>query len=775
VAERERGPDATLVRITRWVRERDPGLSALRRAGRAAIIAPLVFAFALNVLDNPTVATFAAFGTVSMLLFVDFTGPVAVRLESQAGLVVGGLVLVCIGTLASGSVWTATAAMVVVGFGVLFAGIVSSVLAGASTAVLVGFILAVTLPGSVDTIPERLFGWLLAGAASLIGILVLWPAPTREPLRMSAAQACSLLGQRLRAEVECSRQQYGAGQVARRSAAASAATAAVTALRSSFFSSAHRPGGLSTEARLLVRIVDQIVWLDKVLDRMPMGDIPTPTDTAIGDVNLAAAALMERSGAALSSGTDGDPDELERDLERLRTSRRTMERAVTVMLPGRKHDAGPGFVSSLRPSFRAHEMSFATSAIATNIRLAVAASRRSWVDRLLGRQPTGVPSAGAAARRRLAAHLEPHSVWLHNSVRGAAGLGLAVLVAELAAVGHSFWVVFGTLAVLRSNALSTGQSALRVLLGTAFGIVIGSGVILLVGPHPGVYWALLPFAIAFTGFAPAAFSFAAGQAGFTMTLLILVNIVQPVGWKIGLVRAEDIALGCAVSLVVGALFWPRGAVTALCRELGEAFTAAAQYFGGAIEYGVTRCDHQVPAAPTPETERFDAAAAARRLDDAFRSFLAERGTAEVRVGDANALITTVAVLRLTGDAIVDLWDRDEDPPIGDRARARLGILDSGQHLVGWYERTAQAMTGTGVVPDPLDGDVDADARLLAAIRRDLAGQDGRGTTTAIKMIWTADHIDALRRVQADIVDAARATAMRKASRRSWLTGRRPAR
>ena len=98
--------------------------------------------------------------------------------------------------------------------------------------------------------------------------------------------------------------------------------------------------------------------------------------------------------------------------------------------------------------------------------------------------------------------------------------------------------------------------------------------------------------------------------------------------------------------MVGALFWPRGAVTALCRELGEAFTAAAQYLGAAIEYGVTRCDHQVPAAPTPETETFDAAAAARRLDDAFRSFLAERGTAEVRVGDANALITTVAVLRL---------------------------------------------------------------------------------------------------------------------------------
>ena len=44
-----------------------------------------------------------------------------------------------------------------------------------------------------------------------------------------------------------------------------------------------------------------------------------------------------------------------------------------------------------------------------------------------------------------------------------------------------------------------------------------------------------------------------------MTLVILYNIMQPVGWQIGLVRIEDIAIGCAVSLLVGLLFWPRGA------------------------------------------------------------------------------------------------------------------------------------------------------------------------------------------------------------------------
>ena len=60
-------------------------------------------------------------------------------------------------------------------------------------------------------------------------------------------------------------------------------------------------------------------------------------------------------------------------------------------------------------------------------------------------------------------------MWLHNSLRGAAALALAVYVADAADVQHGFWVVFGTLSVLRSNALSTGQNVVRALVGTTAG------------------------------------------------------------------------------------------------------------------------------------------------------------------------------------------------------------------------------------------------------------------------------------------------------------------
>ena len=140
---------------------------------------PAMLALSEKVIDNATVATFAAFGSLAMLLFVAFGGTMRERLPAQISLILTGAVFICLGTLASQAVWLAAIAMFVVGFAVLFAGVVSSVLASASTSLLLGFILPVTLPGPVSSIPARLSGWLLAGAASLVAIVVLWPAPAR--------------------------------------------------------------------------------------------------------------------------------------------------------------------------------------------------------------------------------------------------------------------------------------------------------------------------------------------------------------------------------------------------------------------------------------------------------------------------------------------------------------------------------------------------------------------------------------------------------------------
>src|SRR4051794_41431848 len=100
---------------------------------------PALFVFAVEVLGNPTVATFATFGSFAMLLLVDFPGAMRDRLRDQAALAVACGALVAAATLVSRSTWLAAGAMGVVGFGVLFAGVARSVLAGAAPPPLLSF------------------------------------------------------------------------------------------------------------------------------------------------------------------------------------------------------------------------------------------------------------------------------------------------------------------------------------------------------------------------------------------------------------------------------------------------------------------------------------------------------------------------------------------------------------------------------------------------------------------------------------------------------------
>src|SRR5262245_16887746 len=429
--------------------------------------------------------------------------------------------------------------------------------------------------------------------------------------------------------------------------------------------------------------------------------------------------------------------------------------------PAMSAGAEPGahvsmLVSALDPAFRAQEVGYAVTMIGRTIALTAAAERRTWLQRMLGRQPEGLAGSLSAAEERAAAHVEPHSVWLRNSIRGAAGLGLAVLVARLTGVQHSFWVVLGTLSVLRSNALSTGQDSLRALGGTVVGLLVGAGIIEAIGTNDLALWILLPIAILLAGVAPAAISFAAGQAAFTLTLVILFNLIKPAGWQVGLVRLEDIGLGCAVSIVVGLLFWPRGASAVLRRALADAYAGSAAYLAGAVEYGILRCTSQGarPVAPTEQASR--AAAADRRLDDAFRAYLAEHGPKPMPLAEVTRLVIGASGVRLAAGAVIDLWRGAQTRATADRSAACTEIVQSLTRLWSWYNDLASSLVSGQPPSDPLPYDQAADARLIEAVRRDLDSGDSEAAATAVRLVWTGDHLDAARRLQEAIVPAARA-------------------
>lgn len=752
------------VQVLSWLRQRDPGYWALRRAARTAILMPALFALGTQVLHNPLLATFAAFGSFALLLLVDLTGTRRERFEGILALGITGAVFICLATLVSPSPWLAALTMAVVAFVVLFLGVVSSVLAAASTSLLLAFVLPVATIGSVDTLPDRLAGWGLASVVAAVAVVLLWPAPARDPLRRPALTCCRLLAARLRTDVS-----YLSGQLADanvRETAAMAASQSTESLRSAFYAGPNRPTNLGTASRTLVRLVDELSWLTTILDLTPRRRHPNHVLSPwVAAIKLASAAVLEATADLLDSRRP-DPSALRAARATLTQRLAELESSATRDLPvvgrGVGSEMDLELVDSLEPTFRAQEMAFAVEAVAANVDRAVQAERRRFSERLLGRQPDGVQTSLAAARERAIAHLELHSVWLHNSLRGAVGLAVAVLAADLFGVQHSFWVVLGTLSVLRSNALSTGQNVFRGLLGTTAGIVVGGVIVSLIGTNTTVLWILLPLCILVAGLAPATISFAAGQAAFTVTLVILFNIVQPVGYAVGLIRIEDIAIGSAVSLVVGLLFWPRGAGSVLGRALAEAYGATGRYLRSAVGYGVGLCSGPRQTSVRPVAEAAAAAAASRRLDDAFREYLTERGTKWLNLAEVSTLVTGVIAPRLAADAVLDLWERELGSAGGDRTAAGQELTSAAEQVMRWYDSLGDAMTGAGPVPAPMDRDPVTDERLITAVRRDLADRDGMGTPTAVRMIWTGDHLDAVRRLQGSLAGPARSVAARRA-------------
>jgi hypothetical protein len=122
-------------------------------------------------------------------------------------------------------------------------------------------------------------------------------------------------------------------------------------------------------------------------------------------------------------------------------------------------------------------------------------------------------------------------------------------------------------------------------------------------------------------------------------------------------------------------------------------------------------------------------------------------------------------IRLAGDSVLDLWDRD-GAPAGDRSAARRELLAAAGSMTAWYDQLAAGLAGHEDVPDPLPADAGADGRLVEAVGTDLRDSDGQATATGIRVIWTGDHLDAIRRLQAMVVEPARAAAGDGRPRRS---------
>ena len=690
---------------------------------------------------------FASFGTVALLLFADFPGTPSARTSAFLMLFAVGAVLIVLGTLCSQVGWLAVVSMGVVGFVVSFAGVLSAAAAGATRAALLTFILPVTIPATAAEIPARLGGWALAAALTVPVAVLVWPPRDHDALRAKAAEACRALAEQLATAIT-------AGSDAEPDVAvrADAAARAVAALGAEFRNVAFRPVGLTTGSRLLTQLIDQLDWLRSLAAEVPVAPANGRPESAqrllVACVSVldACATTVAPSGARPSAV---DQEHLAAALTGLQSTRKEVVHSMELIASGVVYRTQPAPATGALTPAVVHEIVYTSELVGNTVAASAVADARSLPDRLLGRHGPHVGHGVLGAAREIASRrLSRDSVWLQNSVRAALGLAAAVLLVQVTHVGHSFWVVLGTLSVLRTTALATGSTAARALGGTVIGFAVGAALVLLLGTNPVSLWSLLPLTVFVAGFAPTAISFAAGQAAFTVLVVILFNIIDPIGWRVGLVRIEDVALGCTAGLVCGAMLWPSGAAAQIRASLAETYRAAADALSTETRSAVDT-DTGADDAAAAEALR-SARANAALLDDAFRSYLSERGAKPYPVHELTVAANGARRVSVAAEAIALAPPAGQgDHRVLDGARAE--VTRAADATGAWYRDAAAALAGS-TSPPPVSAPPIAERAVLAAVTASPRDHRPPDFDDHARTLWEiALHVDGTTRLQTRLV------------------------
>jgi uncharacterized membrane protein YccC len=724
----------------------DPRRAALHRATRAAIITPSVFALTLLVFRDLQVATFAVFGCFGLLVMADFGGPRRPRAVAYASATLVGAALVALGTTASFSAAAAASVMFVIGFLLSFAGVFGGYVKAAQTALLLAYVLSASVPAGISAIPTRLAGWVLAGVVSTLAGVFLWPWFEHASLRKQAADACIAVADLVTA------MRHGAAddQVA---AHTLAARAAVSAVRREYAHTGMRPAGPTRRDRAFVQVVTQLEQIVDLAERPFHARRPSPRPCIEEGDELAAAVIAAlRSDAAVL--TDG-PAPVLGDLEQARRAHRAAldHWAAAELGAGRAPNA---VLDSIDVDHTLRVIAYLTIALSTNAVIAAG----GWPDDGMS-LPAGTPrlegARGVVARSAgtLRTHLEPSSTILHSSLRVGIGLAISVLLARTLGLEHAFWVVLGALTVLRSNALATGRTTVEALVGSVIGFGVGGLFAGIAGNDPVLMWIALPLVIFFASYAASAVGFVAGQAAFTVMVIIVFNLISPAGWQVGLVRIEDVAVGTGISVVVGVLLWPRGARRDLTRATAGFYRSVRAYLAQSFDLVLG-----VSSEADIQRIRADAVRARDRAGEAFDAFLTERGARPLDAEAAARVVSAGSQALLAGDLLVmvatDLGYRANSCP-----ESVATVEDQVRVLLTGVDRLADELTGLHNNHSPPEQPSSEALRAAAVDCMRRSGSDEGAIRGAMAVVIAGEWVQNLARMEADVeqpVEAAVAAA-----------------
>jgi uncharacterized membrane protein YccC len=669
-----------------------------RRALRAAIGATLAFYLGWIVIDDPVLAVFATLSVIGLLVLADFGGDLGRQARAYVFATVLAGALVALGTAVSEHTFAAAGLLFVVALCVSLSTAVGRNVATGANGVLLFFLVACAVPAPLDALDSRVAGVLLGGGISLLAALTIWPQRPPDRLRGALADAVETLARRVGRSSQ--------GPDAAADSFTEPVRDALALAGPDRLAVGERPTLATERDHAQLRVGYGLSRAQLMLERLSQRPAPV---RGVADAERILArelrSVLEATAAALRG--EGPPPAVDVTLDAGRAHReRTDAALVSELALGRAADT---LAVGADRSVLAGEISTSVGGIVTDARVVVGTDR---FPARAGSMSEGLDRRVEAMLDRLvtivSSTLSPRSVVLQNSLRLAVGLSIARLLGGLLEVENGFWVLFATLSVMRTSAVQTGATALQAVLGTLIGFAVGLPLLLAIGTRGDLYLYVLPIVIV-GGLLAGSINVVWGQAGFTVLVSVLFNLVEPIGWEIGVIRLQDVALGAAAGVVIGLAAWPRGAAGQLAQSLGDAIEACGDLVAATVE-------RRLRPVGLEQLSRLRSRARAKtlRADGVLAVFLTERPKAE-----------EIAVWELMSVFVHTRWYGAEmlarqavAPPPPEAADVVDALVDRVHELHAAHTAVAAAIgrrEPPPAVPTPIDVDrLDRQSRALAA-------------------------------------------------------------
>jgi uncharacterized membrane protein YccC len=602
--------------------------AAARRAGRTAVVTFAAFSIGRWGAESVPVAVFATFTGLAITGIADFGGPMRGRVGAIAVTVTAGFALTALGTSISTQGVVAGCLMTFcVVAAIALMGLLGGYAVAWSNASILFYVVAIGSPAPVSAIAERLHGVALGGVLALLATVWLWPEQADTQVRHQLAQTLDGLARRLSRIIEQREQRP---------------TTRPVNVRSDLAVLVDRPVAPTGIQRAELYLLNDVERLEGLTGRLETGRPPNHlARTGLASCASALASCSEALSAAADATDAASP--LARDAS---------------VASGASAFSAPTRLASVTRAVQHHTrgaLGLPQDGEIVNAFTTAAQRSSRWREDL------------HHGTLRLRANLTVRSVHVQDALRLGAGLSLAVAAVNLFALQHGFWVAFATLTVVKTNLRATRRSVGEAIAGTIIGLAAAAALIGALSPSQDWYVLLLPSTVALTIYANRAVSFLAGQAGFTLVIIVLFNLLGPAGWQIGITRLVDVVAGAAAGLLIGTVAWPRGATTAISGAAADLFESAAAYLASTVR---TLAGSSAPVLEEQRAVRQSAADAALRADSTLAQLFAEHPwpeqalhwTSNVSAGNrlwyAADLISQSAGTRVkSADAAVRMADR----------------------------------------------------------------------------------------------------------------------